>query len=212
VVTLRNVVVVVPSAFVTVRKTVYVAPCVAYVWLTVGKLPSLIPVSPNSQRHEMIAHDPVVGVDVLVKTTGLFLFCCVWVNAAKGGEQAGVGEGVGAGLGVGAGVGPGVGSGVGVGVGVGVAVAPAGAGTSITSAIAVETRVMSEPPVKADISGVNSWKCPVTVTVASVPYSFVQAPHESVTSPGATVTKLSRASLTAAQTTELVTGSQVPAT
>jgi hypothetical protein len=75
------------------------------------------------------------------------------------------------------------------------------------SAVAVDARVTSEPPVNADSSGVSSLKWPVTVTLTRFAGS---APLEQsgeqliATSAGTIVTKEPDDSLVAAQTTRLV--------
>jgi hypothetical protein len=148
----------------------------------VGGLPALVVPSPKSQRQNVIAHGPAVGVDVLVKTTGLFLFCWVYVNRATGAAQVGDGDGDGEGDGPsdgeglgdtpgdgeGAGEGEGLGDGEGLGEGLGDG-APAADGVTRTDATALDENVMSDPPVMTQISGVRNLKWPVTVAVTSVP-------------------------------------------
>ena len=112
-----------------------------------------------------------------MNTTGEFLFCWVGLKPTTGGAQAGVGDGVGAGDAVGTGDadgfddadGSGLGVGVGVGLGVGAAVASGAGGMTTTSASAVASNETSGPPVKTQMSGVSTWKWPVTVTRTVVP-------------------------------------------
>ena len=58
---------------------------------------------------------------------------------------------------------------MGLGDGVGVGGTPAAPGVTMMSAVAERSKVTLGPPVKIHISGVSSWKWPVTVTVTVLP-------------------------------------------
>jgi hypothetical protein len=164
----------------------------------------------------------VVGVDVLTKTTGLFLFCWLYRKPGDGNAQAGVGDGLGVGVGVAVGVGVGVADGFGVGVGVGVAVGvgvgvgvaiAAVSGTLIQSAAAVEVKARLGPPKKTHRTGVMIVKWPVTETTARLPYVGLQfGVHTIETSAAETLAADPLASLITAHMTVLELEHASPAT
>ncbi len=167
--------------------------------------PAPVLLSPNVQFQAVIAHAPLVGVEVLWKSTGLFLFCWLYVKPGVGSAQNGDGEGLGEGdgpagdgegdgetpgdgLGAGEGDGVGVGDGDGLGEGLGDG-APAAPGVMTTSAVALEANVRFWPPTIDQRIGEMTVKWPVTVTVTRLPKARVHAGlQDSATSLGETVT------------------------
>jgi hypothetical protein len=156
-----------------------------------------------------MAHGPDVGVDVLAKSTFLLLteklkFAVGWTHGLGEGLGGGAdGDGLGETPGDGDGTGDGLGDGDGLGEG-----GPPGADGMLTmSAVDDPWRVMFDPPVNTDMSGVRRAKWPLTVTVTRFAGTapFAQDGEQVLaTSPGAIVTNEPWPSLIAAHMTRLV--------
>jgi hypothetical protein len=161
----------------------------------------------------VIAHAPEVGDDVLVNSTGRFLFCWNVVNPAIGvGHGTGVGDALGSIeaelLGPADALGAADADALGAAVG-----APVGGGTCTMSAVDSDRNVIVCPPMNGASSGVMRLNWPWTVTVTRLagvaPFAH-DGEQTLVTSAGVTVMNEFADSRVAAHITRFVAEQALP--